>query len=162
MWLSLTPHEWAWPPAVAALSSVDGNPHRGQTQAAPRIQSGARKATCSENKLLTVPKAQAMAVCLACRKTCWDDTNTNIWKRNMGLGQPQITDDWRISLHVTFLTTHLKHSLTQPKSKTNTHHTTWIFEAKGEKKAKYSEIINKCLQKVNFSAGIRHRSQMSH
>lgn len=63
---------------MAALPPVDGNPHTGQTQAAPRTQTGARKAALSENKLLTVPKAQATTVFLACRKTCWDGTNPNI------------------------------------------------------------------------------------
>lgn len=45
---------------MAALPSVDGNTHSDQTQAAPRNQTGARKATCSEDKLLTIPKTQAM------------------------------------------------------------------------------------------------------
>lgn len=120
VWLSLTPHEWAWPPAVPALPSEDGSLHTGQTQAAPRIQTGARRAACSENNLLTVPKAQAMTVFLACRKTCWDGTNPNIWKRNMRL---ETTPDnrWLKGVSTCYISDYPPEAFTHPTQEQNQH-----------------------------------------
>lgn len=64
---------------------MDGDPHTDQTQAAPKIQAGAMKATCSENQLLTTPKAWGIAVFLACTQTWWSGTSPKILNRNMGL-----------------------------------------------------------------------------
>lgn len=83
-WLFLTSHERGWPPAAAALPSADGDPRMDQTQAAPKIQAGAMKVPCSENKLLATLKAWGTTIFLACRQT-WGGTSPKIWNRNMGL-----------------------------------------------------------------------------
>lgn len=41
---------------MAALRSAAADPHTDQIQAAPKIQAGAMKDTCSESDLLTAPK----------------------------------------------------------------------------------------------------------
>lgn len=105
---------------MAALPPVDGNPHTGQTQAAPRILTGARKDTCSENKLLTVPKAQAMTALLACRKTCQDGINPNIWKRNIGLGTTP-NNRWLKGISACYISHHLSETFTHPIQEQNQH-----------------------------------------